>query len=98
MYLNFGKIYDLNFKFNVAYYPIVGSNSILRHALRVRREECIIIENAILGVEAAKKAEIYCIGVPPYLEPSQLDRADLVIDDHKKLMEHLLGLESAQGI
>ena len=34
MYLNFGKIYDLNFKFNVAYYPIVGSNSILRHALR----------------------------------------------------------------
>ena len=35
MYLNFGKIYDLNFKFNVAYYPIVGSNSILRHALKV---------------------------------------------------------------
>ena len=34
MYLNFGKIYDLNFKFNVAYYPIVGSNSILRHALK----------------------------------------------------------------
>ena len=65
--------------------------------LRVRREECIIIENAILGVEAAKKAEIYCIGVPIYLEPSQLDRADLVIDDHKKLMEHLLGLEPAQG-
>ncbi|MHB8101643.1 MAG: HAD family hydrolase [Methanosarcina sp.] len=65
--------------------------------LKVRREECIIIENAILGVEAAKKAEIYCIGVPTYLEPSQLDRADLVIDDHKKLMEHLLGLEPAQG-
>ena len=37
MYLNFGKIYDLNFKFNVAYYPIVGSNSILRHALRLER-------------------------------------------------------------
>jgi len=34
VYLNFGKIYDLNFKFNVAYYPIVGSNSILRHAPR----------------------------------------------------------------
>ena len=63
--------------------------------LKVRREECVIIENAILGVEAAKKAEIYCIGVPTYLEPSQLDRADLVVGDHKKLMEHLLSLEPA---
>jgi beta-phosphoglucomutase len=63
--------------------------------LKVRREECIIIENAILGVEAAKKAEIYCIGVPTYLEPSQLERADLIVGDHKKLMEHLLSLESA---
>jgi beta-phosphoglucomutase-like phosphatase (HAD superfamily) len=61
--------------------------------LKVRPEECIIVENAILGVEAAKKAEIYCIGVPTYLKPSQLDRADLVVSDHKKLMEHLLNLE-----
>jgi beta-phosphoglucomutase len=64
--------------------------------LKVRREECIIIENAILGVEAAKKAEIYCIGIPTYLEPSQLDRADLVINDHKKLIEYLLSLEPAK--
>ncbi|MDR7664476.1 HAD family phosphatase [Methanosarcina sp. Z-7115] len=63
--------------------------------LKVRREECVIIENAILGVEAAKKAEIYCIGVPTYVEPWQLDRADLVVGDHKKLMEHLLSLEPA---
>lgn len=61
--------------------------------LKVRPEECIIVENAILGVEAAKKAEIYCIGIPTYLKPSQLDRADLVVSDHKKLMEHLLNLE-----
>jgi beta-phosphoglucomutase len=64
--------------------------------LKVRREECIIIENAILGVEAAKKAEIYCIGIPTYLDPSQLDRADLVINDHKKLIEYLLSLEPAK--
>jgi HAD superfamily hydrolase (TIGR01509 family) len=65
--------------------------------LKVRREECIIIENAILGVEAAKKAEIYCIGIPTYLEPAQLDRADLVISDHKKLIAYLLSLEPAPG-
>jgi beta-phosphoglucomutase-like phosphatase (HAD superfamily) len=62
--------------------------------LNVQREDCVIIENAILGVEAAKKAGIYCIGVPTYIEPSQLDRADLVVGDHKKLVEHLLSLFS----
>ena len=61
--------------------------------LKVRRDECMIIENATLGVEAAKKAEIYCIGIPTYLEPSQLDKADLVIGDHKKLIDYLLSLE-----
>ncbi len=65
--------------------------------LDVQREECMIIENAVLGVEAAKKAEIYCIGVPTYVEPSQLDRADLVVGDHQQLMEHLLSLEPANG-
>jgi len=63
----------------------------------VRREECVVIENAILGVEAAKKAEIYCIGVPTYVEPLQLGRADLVVGDHQQLMEHLLSLEPARG-
>lgn len=64
--------------------------------LKVRGEECIIIENAIMGVEAAKRAEIYCIGIPTYLEPSQLGRADLVVSDHKKLIEYLLSLEPAK--
>jgi beta-phosphoglucomutase len=61
--------------------------------LNVQPEECIIIENAILGVEAAKRAEIYCVAVPTYLEASQLSRADLVVNNHKKLMEYLLRLE-----
>ena len=63
--------------------------------LNVRREECVVIENVILGVEAAKNAEIYCIGVPTYVEPSHLDRADLVVEDHRQLMQHLLSLEPA---
>ena len=65
--------------------------------LNVQREECVVIENATLGVEAAKKAEIYCIGIPTYVEPSQLDRADLVVGDHQQLMQHLLSLEPAHG-
>lgn len=61
--------------------------------LKVRREECIVIENAILGVEAAKRAGIYCIGIPTYLEPFQLKKADLVISNHKELIGYLLSLE-----
>jgi len=61
--------------------------------LNVGKKECIVIENAVLGVEAAKKADIYCIGIPTYVKPSELDRADLVVGDHQKLMEHLLSLE-----
>ena len=63
--------------------------------LRVSRDECVVIENAILGVEAAKRAGIYCIGVPTYVDNEQLDRADLVVGDHNELMEHLLGLDPA---
>jgi hypothetical protein len=44
-----------------------------------------------------KKAEIYCIGIPTYLEPSQLDRADLVINDHKKLIAYLSALNLLSG-
>ena len=66
--------------------------------LNVRREECVVIENAIMGVEAAKKAEIYCIGIPTYVEPSQLDRADIVVGDHRQLMQHLLSLEPSNGL
>jgi HAD superfamily hydrolase (TIGR01509 family) len=65
--------------------------------LNVGKKECIVIENAVLGVEAAKKADIYCIGVPTYVKPSELDRADLVVGDHQKLMEHLLSLETLFG-
>ncbi|HII80360.1 MAG TPA: HAD family phosphatase [Methanosarcina sp.] len=61
--------------------------------LSVGKKECVVIENAVLGVEAAKKADIYCIGVPTYVKPSELDRADIVVGDHNKLMEYLLSLE-----
>ena len=59
----------------------------------IGKETCGVIENAVLGVEAAKNADIYCIGVPTYVKPSELDRADLVVGNHQKLMEHLLSLE-----
>ncbi|MDD3041844.1 MAG: HAD family phosphatase [Methanosarcinaceae archaeon] len=59
--------------------------------LHIEKEECVVIENAILGVEAAKRAELYCIGIPTYIDQKELDRADLILENHSKLVEHLLG-------
>lgn len=61
--------------------------------LSVKKEECTVIENAILGVEAAKRAGLYCIGIPTYLECKDLDHADLIVEDHEKLLQYLLNLE-----
>ncbi|MBC7085739.1 MAG: HAD family phosphatase [Methanomethylovorans sp.] len=60
--------------------------------LGMRKEECIVIENAPMGVESAKRAGLFCVGVPTYVPPSRLSAADIVLDDHKSLYEYLLRL------
>lgn len=49
--------------------------------LGVRPRDCVVLEDAALGVEAAKEAGIFCIG---YRNPSSgeqdLSRADLIVD------------------
>ena len=57
--------------------------------LKVRKDECIVIENAPLGVESAKRAGLYCIAIPTYVEPELLKNADIVLPDHARLKEYL---------
>lgn len=57
--------------------------------LKVRKDECIVIENAPLGVESAKKAGLYCIAIPTYVEPELLKNADIVLPDHARLKEYI---------
>lgn len=49
--------------------------------LKVRKKNTIVIENAPLGVESAKKAGIYCIAVESTLQKKYLLKADKVLKD-----------------
>lgn len=44
--------------------------------LRVLPEHCVVFEDAIAGIEAARNASMYCVGIG---EPETLGMADLVI-------------------
>ncbi|MBN2109649.1 MAG: HAD family phosphatase [Methanosarcinaceae archaeon] len=58
--------------------------------LDIEKSECIVIENAPMGVEAAKNAGLYCIAVPTYVSADKLSGADVVLRDHRSLPGYLL--------
>jgi len=60
--------------------------------LNVQEDECIVIENAPMGVESAKRAGLYCIAVPTHVEPDKLKNADMVFEDHTALSKYLADL------
>lgn len=57
--------------------------------LGIRKENCIVIENAILGVESAKNAGIFTVGLPTYLDRKELDHADIVLQEHLELFRFM---------
>ena len=42
---------------------------------------CVVFEDAVLGVEAAKRAGMKCVGIDRYSKPERLKKADLVVSD-----------------
>ncbi len=66
--------------------------------LKVRKDECIVVENAPMGVDSALSAGICCIAVPTYLAPEKLSRANLLIPDHRELVNYLLDLEPTSNV
>jgi len=54
--------------------------------LGVNPQECVVIENAPLGIKAAKAAGMYCIAVKTTIKDDKyLNQADLIVDDMSKI-------------
>ncbi|MFC1646123.1 HAD family hydrolase [Candidatus Omnitrophota bacterium] len=49
--------------------------------LNVAAGDCIVFEDAVLGVEAAKNAKMFCVGIDRYNSPERLKLADIVVSD-----------------
>lgn len=48
--------------------------------LGLKASECVVIENAPLGVEAAKRAGMFCVAITTSLPRQYLKRADVIAD------------------
>ena len=49
--------------------------------LGLSASECTVFEDAVLGVEAAKRADIFTVGVDRHQDPERLKQADLIVID-----------------
>ncbi len=59
----------------------------------VEKDECIVFENAMLGVESAKRAGLYCVVIPTYIDRNKLENADVIVENHDYLKQYLIELE-----
>ena len=53
--------------------------------LNLNPKNCIVFEDAVLGVEAAKNAKMKVVGIDRYHKPERLKEADLIINDLKEI-------------
>lgn len=54
--------------------------------LNFKPEDCIIVENAILGIESAKAAKCVCFALETTLTKAYLSQADEIFATHKELL------------
>jgi len=58
-------------------------------ALKIRPADCLVIENAPLGIESAKKAGMFCIAVTTSLPKEYLKKADIVVSKLEEVEKFL---------
>lgn len=58
--------------------------------LNLSAKECVVIEDAPVGIEAAKKAKLKCIAFKtPYVKKKELSKADLITSSTKQMKTYL---------
>ena len=60
--------------------------------LDLNPEECVVIENAPLGVKAGKKAGMYVIGVTTTVKRGILNEADIVVENMQAVRQTIISL------
>ena len=61
--------------------------------LGLKPYQCIVIENAPLGIKAAKAAGMYCIAIASTVERQELMEADKVVDRFEDLIHYFRSLK-----
>ncbi|MBL7210635.1 MAG: beta-phosphoglucomutase family hydrolase [Candidatus Omnitrophica bacterium] len=51
----------------------------------LKTKECVVVEDAVLGIIAAKRAKMKAVGIDRYGKPARLKQADLIVNNLKKL-------------
>lgn len=60
--------------------------------LEIKPECCMVIENAPLGINAAKAAGMFCVALKTTLFKEHLKQADVIYNDHKELYRDIFRL------
>ena len=53
--------------------------------LGIEPRGCIVVEDAVLGVKAAKSAGMFCIGIDRHGDPARLKEANIIVEDAAKI-------------
>jgi len=59
---------------------------VARDKLRLKSAECVVIENAPLGIQAAKTAGMKCIAITTTLDEDELSEADYVVQEITEIL------------
>ncbi|MGE0793411.1 MAG: HAD family hydrolase [Candidatus Woesearchaeota archaeon] len=57
--------------------------------LNINKNDCVVIENAPLGIKSAKDAGLFVFGLETTLHKKELHEANMIFSNHKNLFEYL---------
>lgn len=60
--------------------------------LGAKPADCVVFEDAVQGVEAAKRGGMKCVGIDRYGSPARLSKADVVVSDLSEI--NVAGLDA----